>query len=421
MKSIQVIDLAGVSYPAEFGGFLKKMDGVLLECGALDFPVKVSEQTELTLENTYYHVSLKGKDYQRNIAVQPAPISQYMDWSEASPQYGFSLPLGLIFNEFLEFVGFTLPGFSALQSLSSFYEGILKENQFMDPLQWSMLKKDLQSVSSTYQGNIKISFRKRPSRSYGDSVRGLESEGYGYLVKPGFFFLPQNLTLEDVESIKSIEICFQEKIYEGQFAGLFKEWGGFLIQVAMEPMTSFLFSEETFANPNTFLLSLHSIQRFGNCENKIYFTHQTPLKYRGYKGILCSEITHQVQPGNLYFAWDEALEKFHFVGMGLTEKKYENSVEYTDDRRFQTMTSIFLDAALLQKRLTQHESYLDPLAKIKTILESKELAWLGVEFQFMNKALAEMLKVQDMTKNGNVGFLIKSIYEQSPAERMGLQ
>lgn len=422
VKSLQVTDFAGVSYPAEFSGFLKDADAVILECNAMEFPLRSSAQTLLNLENTYYHVSLKGKDYQRNISVQAAPIQQYLTWSEDSPQYGFSVGTGLIFNTQLEFVGFTLPGFTAIQSLSYFHPGPLNETSEINSLQWSSIKEDLKEATSAYQALIKVSFRKRNSRGYGERSRGNEYEGYGFRVKSNLFFIPQSLTRQEVESITSIEVLFHEKTYEGQFAGLLKEWGGFLIQVnAIETPGPSLFSLELSGTSSPLLISYRANYRFGKCDPKIYFAHQTPIQSRGYKGFIFPEITHQIQAGNLFFSWDEEKDQFHFVGIGLEEKKYENSVEQTDDRRFQNTSSIFVDTASLQKRCEPNEIYLDPQAKVKTILEAKELAWLGVEFQSMNKALSEMLKVQDLTKNGNVGFLINSIYEQSPAERLGLQ
>ena len=52
---------------------------------------------------------------------------------------------------------------------------------------------------------------------------------------------------------------------------------------------------------------------------------------------------------------------------------------------------------------------------------AKRRPWLGVEFVPITPKLAEMLKVETPTRDGQIGFFINAIYDQSPAEKLKLQ
>jgi C-terminal processing protease CtpA/Prc len=64
---------------------------------------------------------------------------------------------------------------------------------------------------------------------------------------------------------------------------------------------------------------------------------------------------------------------------------------------------------------------LDPTVVVMTKQEHKRRLWLGIEYDVMNKALAQVMGLQKETKNGKIGLLVSKLYNSSPAGRGGLE
>jgi S1-C subfamily serine protease len=53
--------------------------------------------------------------------------------------------------------------------------------------------------------------------------------------------------------------------------------------------------------------------------------------------------------------------------------------------------------------------------------EERRLAWLGLEFQGLNKELARANKVAELTKDGETGAIVSYVYPDSPAAKAGIE
>ena len=75
----------------------------------------------------------------------------------------------------------------------------------------------------------------------------------------------------------------------------------------------------------------------------------------------------------------------------------------------------------LRTALAEPGKAMDPKIRVKPRTQAKRRAWLGVEYVAINKDLAEKFSVSKETKDGQIGFVINTVYPDSPAENFGLK
>ena len=77
--------------------------------------------------------------------------------------------------------------------------------------------------------------------------------------------------------------------------------------------------------------------------------------------------------------------------------------------------------AHLRAQLSDLAAHVDPSNAPLSEEQENRLAWLGVELQGLNKALAEANKVSEQTREGKTGALISYVYPDSPAGKAGVK
>ena len=95
---------------------------------------------------------------------------------------------------------------------------------------------------------------------------------------------------------------------------------------------------------------------------------------------------------------------------------------FSEERPWRTFAQPRLRAtAYLKKVLEDPERHADPNNVPLTEEEENRLAWMGVVLQALNKDLARVNQVSELTKDGKTGALVSYVYPGSPAQRVGVQ
>ena len=63
---------------------------------------------------------------------------------------------------------------------------------------------------------------------------------------------------------------------------------------------------------------------------------------------------------------------------------------------------------------------LDPNIRAMTKEQAKRRMWLGIEYVPVNQELAKRVGLEELSKDGTIGFIVSSIYPGSPAQQIGL-
>lgn len=187
---------------------------------------------------------------------------------------------------------------------------------------------------------------------------------------------------------------------------------GALVAKADKPLNATAqFSRSDIATHRTNLLLSVRVKIQG--ENVVsHFAHErissvdTGWKGRSYPNVVGSE------DGLLLFDLDGNLVAFPIARRKLTEQD-----EWDRDRPILTPASYVL-SLFEEKDFAKH---VDPSNVPLTEEDENRLAWLGVELQKLNKELARVNKVSELTNEGENGGLVSYVYPNSPAAKAGIE
>jgi S1-C subfamily serine protease len=205
---------------------------------------------------------------------------------------------------------------------------------------------------------------------------------------------------------------------EVQFVGAFKSIGGFVVKLAKGQFPAWVpLAGEDPQRMRPFWMA-HPRKRFGQkyvdlSTNRLYG------KARGYRGEYHWYAARSIAGGT--FLVDL---KGRLVGAHAGER-----VEHEEERRLEAPRSYsgisdsyrIFTISELREMLAQPLAHVDPKVKVTAKTLARRRAWFGVEFVPMTATLAEMLKLESPTKDGQLGFLINAVYAGSPAEKTGLK
>jgi hypothetical protein len=91
------------------------------------------------------------------------------------------------------------------------------------------------------------------------------------------------------------------------------------------------------------------------------------------------------------------------------------------EERWSSKSIVLTPAAYIHKALLDLPNNIDPDNVPLSEAEENRLAWLGVEMQALNKDLAQVNNVSDLTSNGETGALVSYVYPGSPAAKAGIE
>ncbi len=251
---------------------------------------------------------------------------------------------------------------------------------------------------------------------------GREITAYGVAISPTEVLVPMRLSSKVAAEIETISLKFTPfRRTPVEFVGAFKDFGAFLVRLPKGSLSAHVaLARSDLPKMRPFWVAC-ARKRFGAkyvdlTWNRVYG------KSRGYEGKYYWEPGRDIREGSLLLDLDGSLG-----GVYLHQR-----VEDEEQRQLERGQSYFGpyvprgDARIfaiseIRDELSEPLAHLDARIQVKTRTESKRRAWLGVEFVLMDAELAEQLKVETPTKDGQLGFLVSAVYPSSPAEKLGIQ
>ncbi len=92
-----------------------------------------------------------------------------------------------------------------------------------------------------------------------------------------------------------------------------------------------------------------------------------------------------------------------------------------EDGRWRSQETLLLPAAELATVLSDIDSHIDPSNIPRSEEDENRVAWIGVELQAMDPALARQHRVSNQTNDGRTGALVTHVFSGSPAEEAGIE
>ena len=243
----------------------------------------------------------------------------------------------------------------------------------------------------------------------------------------GTLLVPQEFTREIVNKIEELRVVEKGKILPCTFLGSFKDFGAILVRVeglATRPLHRMDLSA---LDPGALFFTLTVEERFGRSFAKVG-TNRVYRVEKGQKGEWHVATRRPVKAGAWILDWEG--RPVGFYSGSKKEEDLESAGMDEERRRYDRYRGagadfskhIFLFSEL-KAALTEPSAHFDPRAVPLTKKEEKTLVWLGVEFQELDKKLAESLGIEekDLTNEGKRGLLLTDVYAGSPAEKMGLK
>ena len=89
--------------------------------------------------------------------------------------------------------------------------------------------------------------------------------------------------------------------------------------------------------------------------------------------------------------------------------------------RWSSREALLTPVIYIHKALADLPDNIDPDNVPLSEEEENRLAWLGVEMQALDKNLAQVSNVSDLTRNGETGALVSYVYPDSPAAEAGIE
>ncbi len=436
----------GREYEAEPHSYFMDASAMLLKVslGEDDEPppsVVFEEIDPFRFGDSYLVAQLLEEDAVMHVAVTGGSVRyQSAEGEEEAGHFGFGQLGALILNPDGKPVGFAVSArmWDAPQGRTSWRGAQLLRSQ---RISCEEMKKMLDSLAATVKESvIKLEFTYRdedsgPSSRY-DEYGSKPEELFGLVVdKKGTVFVPQDI---DEASVKCIdEIAFRDKDGErhvGAFVGLSKNFGGFVVRfdemplvpaVGISPADGML-KGRPFVSAHivekrgeiAVLTQFNRIEEAKRIEKSRYNTDPTSREDAGWS--LNARLAAVM--GNLALTTDGGLVAF------ISRIKYPDASKTGDDdwryRRYSPDygdTARYILCSRIADTLAGAEDQFEEDVKPKTKREGKKVVWLGVEYQGMNKDLAEMMGVKGPTNSGEKGLFVVHVYPDSPAAKLGLK
>jgi len=251
------------------------------------------------------------------------------------------------------------------------------------------------------------------------ATAGREISAYGMAISDTEIIVPMPLDRKTAAKIDKIYVKYSATDRaRASFVGAYKEFAAFRIKLDKGKLPAFL----KLAAADPARMKPFLVARARKRQGKKYVdltTNRLAGKRRGHAGTYHWQSALEMQGGSVLVDFQG-----NVLGASLVQR-----VEHEEERQFQQAgryygsspeTRIFT-VGELRDDLTKPLAHLDPEIKVKTRTQSKRRAWLGVEYVAMNPNLAEMLKVEAPTKDGQLGFIVNAVYAGSPAAKLGLK
>lgn len=453
LDRIEVEEVGGSTFPASRARLLFDATAVVLKVDAEAAGklrgLKFSDLKDEGVNTTVLQAALYQSDDQWRVRFSPLrPAVGYSPGEPGNVFYGFRVPssyerLGgasargrpvVLADEDGRAVGVCADSFMDLRQKEALWKG--PDLLGAGGISWAKLKAseaDLRKKLTAAAHEVVIAFH-QGSRGgeYGPSepsftgrpgrprvAAGREITVYGVAISPTQILVPLRLNSKVAAEIDKISVKFSPWSRKpADFVGAFKDFGAFVIKLRTGALPAQVaLAEQDLVRMRPFWVA-RARKKFGSKYVDLTW-NRIHGKARGYAGKYHWAAAREIKEGSLLVDFAGRV-----AGMCLHQR-----VEDEEQRQLERTRSYYgapRDARIftiseLREALTGPLAHLDAKIQVKTRIEAKRRAWFGVEFVLINSDLAEQLKVEVPTKDGQLGFVVNGVYPGSPAERLGIK
>lgn len=302
----------------------------------------------------------------------------------------------------------------------------------MSPIQWDLysyaqLNELLDKIGDDAEKNIlkcKINLRS-PSKSkqnifnYNDSDEddlATEINTIALIVDVDKALVLKELKAEVTARIEKITIFGQDgKELEATFFATLKDYGGFFVSLPEEVNTPITVSDLDIRD--NFMDIMPAVQVSVQGENKVTYNSycRIPSVEKGWKSYLYPEIGEAYEIEDLdrsLFVYDM---KGDLVILPISKRQDAN------EDRYDSENIRYFFAKDIENIFGNIEVYSDSTNVPLTLEQENRITWLGVILQPLNRELAKLHNISDISKNGRIGAVISHVYPGSPADKAGIE
>lgn len=238
------------------------------------------------------------------------------------------------------------------------------------------------------------------------------------LDRKGTLFLPTDFSRDVISQIADFTVQEDSRTHKATFLGVFRKFGGILLRapgISGKPI-------ETLAlDPiprGAIFHTLSVTRRFGGRYDKIAYTRCLDFQL-GYKDNLSPLSRKPLSVGD--FLVDDNGRFIAFYAPLKRDTRDQLHARIVRGSRRSAVQNQLFRFAEIAVELADPPSHFDPDIRPKSRHEEQRFVWLGIEYQPMDAPLARIFQAETPTRNGGRGLLVKHVYPQSPAQRIGIE
>ena len=234
----------------------------------------------------------------------------------------------------------------------------------------------------------------------------------------GTLFLPTAFSRDVIGQIDSFTVDDGEHTVKAAFRGIFRTFGGIILSapgVSGAPITVRQLDE---LPRGAVFYALSVRRRFGRRYDKIEYTRCLDFQV-GYKDQLSPISRKPLRVGD--FLVDDEGRFVAFYAPLKPDARDQLHAQVDRGSRQAAVQNRLFRFTEVAAELANPDAHYDPDIRPKSRREEARFVWLGVEYQPLDAPLARMLKVEKDTRDGGRGLLVNHVYEQSPAQSIGIE
>lgn len=479
---IEVIDADGRARPGRLLTVLKKMDAAILE---LDDPAGLQpihfapsdDFDELTADSRMKDSKIGSLPPLYLVSISRSGRDWYIGTGSASESYRFNsedpLPqylLGQISGDLSDqlssskttgstpylvvdgdgnFLGAVMRGIVDLDQEYRIWKGrdiLAAINSDLRVNEFRRTQETLRDRYSQLYHRVKIYYRQPSDQAYGSTPQP-EQILYGLALNSTDLLVPLEMSRRRAKQIESIEVQLDTeeerpnspataggagsagRTSQAEFLGAYRDFAVFLIRIKDARFTEWLDLESTGQVGKVVpFWTVYARRRFGRKDLRVWYA-RCLRESKGYGDAVHLRPSTPLLAGSVLLDLDGRLAGFYLrerppaeeqIIMEKLGSEYYGYKPQSLSRLGLGQTRIF-PISEIAAALNNPTDVLDPNIRAMTKTQAKRRMWLGVEDVPLNPELAKRVGLEPLTKDGTIGFIVSSVYADSPAERIGIK
>lgn len=249
---------------------------------------------------------------------------------------------------------------------------------------------------------------------YDDEEEGSATEKnvVGVVVAPTQVLILANLDAKTTARLEKITVYdAQGKAHAAVFAGTLSDYGALVarMETPMEPC-AVLSTADVRSYVNVLLPAAQVMVQGSN--RTAYYQHKRIAQCQvGWRRQIYPQVP--VMESKDLFLFDR---QGRLVAIPVARRE-----KVTEEDRWYEREKLLTSTAYLARVFGDLQAHIDTGNVPLSEEQENRLAWLGVELQGLNRELARINNVSDLTRDGETGAMVSYVYPGSPAARMGIE